>query len=111
MKLNSPWYELVCDGKKIYEGRRLLPYIEKYKIGDIIEISHYIDTTLPIYQVIIEDIQYYRTFEDAFQYLPITEILPLDGITIQQGIEIYKQYVSIPTQIKDGIVMIKIKRI
>ena len=35
MKLNSPWYEFVRDGEKIYEGRRRMPYTEKYKIGDI----------------------------------------------------------------------------
>lgn len=31
------------------------------------------------------------------------------GITVKEGIEIYKKFVSIPTQLKDGVVMLKIK--
>ena len=59
MKLNSPWYELVRDGKKIYEGRRM-PYTEKYKVCDIVEISHYIDDSLPSFFVVIEQILYFE---------------------------------------------------
>lgn len=111
MKLNSPWFELVKEGKKIYEGRRKMPYITKYKIGDIITFSHNTNTTIEPFNVVIEDILEYATFEDALNVLPLYEVLPIDDITIEHGIEIYKKYVSLPTQIKDGIIMLKIRKI
>jgi ASC-1-like (ASCH) protein len=111
MKLNSPWFELVKDGKKIYEGRRKLPYITKYKIGDIINFSHNNNTNIKSFNVIIEDILEYSTFEDALNVLPLQQVLPIDNITIEQGIEIYKKYVSLTTQLNDGIIMLKIRKI
>jgi ASC-1-like (ASCH) protein len=91
MKLNSPWFELVREGKKIYEGRRKMPYITKYKIGDIITFSHNTNTNTNIepFNVVIEDILEYATFEDALNVLPLYEVLPIDNITIAYGIEIY----------------------
>jgi ASC-1-like (ASCH) protein len=110
MKLNSPWYELVRDGKKIYEGRRRMPYTETYKVGDVIEFSHYTDDTLPTFLCQIDAILYYQTFEDALNTLPINEVLPIQDITIEKGVEIYKRFVSLPTQLKDGIVMFNVSR-
>ena len=103
MKLNSPWYELVRDGKKIYEGRRRM-------LGDVIEFSHYTDDTLPAFLCLIDAIFHYQTFEDALNTLPINDVLPIEDITIEKGVEIYKRFVSLPTQLKDGIVMFKVSR-
>ena len=111
MKLNSPWYELVRHGKKIYEGRRRTPHTEKYKVGNVVEFSHYTDETLPKFLCRIDSILFYQTFEDALNFLPINEVLPIEEITIEKGIEIYKKFVSLPTQLKDGIVMFKISTI
>ena len=111
MKLNSPWFELVRDGKKIYEGRRKLPYVEKYKPRDVIMFSHITNTMEHPFRVEVEDVLEYPTFEDALKQLPLHEVLPIDDITIEKGVEIYKKYVSLPTQIKDGIIMLKLRRI
>lgn len=40
--------------------------------------------------------------------LPLKQILPVADITVEKGIEIYKKLVSLPTQQKDGVVMIKL---
>ena len=107
--LNSPWFELVKEGKKIYEGRRNTEVIQQIRIGDILEVKHYIKNELESYHVIVEDKFYYKTFEEALHSLPISNILPLDNISLEQGIAIYKKYVSLATQEKDGVCMLKIK--
>lgn len=110
--LNHPWFELVKIGKKIYEGRRLTDKTNKYNIGDILLVKHYTDNTQEPYYIEIVDKIYFRTFEQALTILPINQVLPtLDESirTIQEGIEIYKKYVSLETQNRDGIIMLKIK--
>jgi ASC-1-like (ASCH) protein len=107
--LNSPWFELTKSGKKIYEGRRHTELIDKIKIGEIIEIKHYIYRDLESFHVEIIDKLYFQTFEEALTKLNINEVLPIKNIDINKGIEIYKQYVSIKTQELDGICMLKIK--
>lgn len=109
ISLNSPWFEFVRDGKKIYEGRRKTGKIMSIEKGQVLHVRHYTNPELfPPFQVIVEDILEYKTFKDALETLPITEVLPLEGITVEMGIEIYKQYVSLPTQKQDGIVMLKL---
>jgi len=107
--LISPWFELVKEGKKIYEGRRNTETIRNIGIDDILEVKHYVNKELASYHIIVEDKLYYKTFEEALQSLDITKVLPLENITIEQGVEIYKKYVSLATQEKDGVCMLKIK--
>ena len=109
--LNSPWFELTKSGKKIYEGRRHTENIDNIKIGDIVEIKHYVHRDLESFYVKIIDKIYFQTFEEALTKLNIHEILPIENIDINKGVEIYKQYVSIKTQEADGVCMIKIERI
>jgi ASC-1-like (ASCH) protein len=107
--LNSPWYELVRDGRKLYEGRRALPSILSLIIGERISISHHTDITLPSYEVIVTSLARYNTFEEALTELPIDKVLPLPGITVEEGVKIYQQYVSLATQKRDGVILIGVK--
>lgn len=114
--LHSPWFELVNSGHKIYEGRRNTNKIKNIKVGQIIKIHRrinkdIIDYLTEPYDVIVEDKLYFNTFKDALNILPIKEVLPIDDINVENGVDIYKQYVSLETQLKDGIVMLKIKTI
>ena len=111
MNLNAPWYELVQNGSKIYEGRRISKKTKNILIGDIIEFQHYIDKSLPIIKTEVVDIIMFQTFEDAMIDLPLEQILPIKNITLDQGIDIYINYVSIETQMKDGVYMFKIKKL
>lgn len=112
MHLNSPWFELVKEGKKIYEGRRNHEKITNIQVGDVIEIKHYIlRDEEESYFVKVEEKLYYKTFEDALNTLNINEVLPIENITVNEGIEIYKKYVSIETQIRDGVCMLKISKL
>ena len=99
---NSPWFELVKSGQKIYEGRRHTVQIDLINIGDTIEVKHYIHQDKESYFIKILEKIYFKTFEEALTNLDINKILPIENITIEKGIEIYKQYVSINTQLKDG---------
>ena len=107
LKLNSPWFEFVRDGMKIYEGRRKTPIIEKINVSDIVTIYHYTQPQIPSFQVQIVNKLYFRTFETALKVLPLNQVLP--GISsIEEGIKVYHQYVSQATQEKDGIVMLEV---
>jgi ASC-1-like (ASCH) protein len=107
--LNSPWFELVRDGTKIYEGRRKTTKIMSMCVDDVMVIRHHTCPTKLPYRVCIEGILEYPTYEAALNDLSIMEVLPIDGISVEKGIEIYKQYVSLATQERDGVVMIKLR--
>ena len=80
--LNSPWFELTKDGKKIYEGRRRTKIIDSIQIGDIIEIKHYVNRELESYFVKIIDKLYFQTFEKALKKLNITPFSLKNGTKI-----------------------------
>lgn len=111
MTLNSPWFELIRDGIKLYEGRRKTAKIMAISPNDIIEFRHHTNQSFDPIRVIVENIIEFPTFKDALTSLPIQEILPIPNITIEEGIEIYKTFVSLQTQYRDGVVMIKIQTI
>ena len=107
ISLNSPWFELVRSGQKQYEGRRYSGNVMKYQVGDRLRIQKWGDSKEPSYTAEITAIFRFQTFEQALVQLPLNEVLP--GITsIAEGIEVYKRYVSLPTQLKDGVCMIQL---
>jgi ASC-1-like (ASCH) protein len=105
--LNDPWFELVKSGEKIYEGRRKTIKSDNINIYDILLVKHYTDNTKEPYYIQIIDKLYFDNFEQALNTLPINKVLPT-VTTVKEGIEIYKKYVSLETQKKDGIIMFKI---
>jgi ASC-1-like (ASCH) protein len=112
LSLNSPWFEFVKQGVKKYEGRRNTANIQKISVGDTIEIRHYTDATQNPYNVKVEDMLTFATFRDALSVLPIDQVLPTGTCvpyTIDEGDAIYQRYVSLVTQEKDGVVMLKIR--
>jgi len=108
IELNEPWFELVKEGKKIYEGRRNYGKISKVKVGDILKINKYKDFTVPEYKVKVIERYDFPTFRKAFEKIPIEQILPIDGIMIDEAVKIYYKYVSEATQQKDGVIMLKL---
>lgn len=106
--LNSPWFELVKAGLKKYEGRRKTAKILTLHKGDILTVHHHTDNTLTPFHIIVEDVLEFPTFKDALEALPLQEVLPIEDITVEKGVQIYYKYVSQVTQEKDGVVMIKV---
>lgn len=111
MRLNSPWYEYVKSGEKIYEGRKMSDKTRSIKVGDMIHFKHYTDTDLPLIKTKVLGIHLFSTFKDALTELPIKQILPFENLTIEEGVHIYYMYVSEETQKKDGVCMIRIERV
>lgn len=107
MRLNSPWFDIVKSGKKIYEGRRWSEKIEMITPGDYIEFRYVNDESQKIKVKVIEILRF-NTFEEALNIIPINDVL-YGGLTIEEGVEIYKKYVSIETQMRDGVCLIKIE--
>jgi len=107
--LNSPWYELVNEGKKVYEGRRNSDKIRQISVNDIIMFYHHTDKTMAPIITKVQEVIYYPTFRDALCSLPLQQVLPLPDMTVDKGVEIYKRFVSEGTQERDGVAMIRLK--
>ena len=63
----------------------------------------------PVLRVHVIGIIVFPTFRDALTVLGTEHVLPNDSVqpyTIDQGVEIYKKYVSLETQESDGVLMI-----
>jgi ASC-1-like (ASCH) protein len=109
--LNTPWYEYVKSGEKIYEGRKCSRKTKEIENGDIIEFKHHCNEKLPSIKVKILSINNYRTFRQALETLPINKILPTPNITVDEGVNIYYRYASHKSQVKDGVCMVEIEKI
>jgi len=55
----------------------------------------------------VENVYIFKSFEEAMKTLPLDQILP-NVKTVEDGIEIYKKYVSIDTQNKFGVMLIQL---
>jgi ASC-1-like (ASCH) protein len=108
MSLNSPWFELVKQGVKKYEGRRNTDKIKRMNVGDAILFRHHTDPSIQPFKARIVGLNPFPTFKHALEYLPIRDVLPIDGITVADGVNIYQQYVSLATQERDGVVLIEV---
>lgn len=107
--LNSPWFEYVRDGVKVYEGRRNKKE-NPFTVGEVLWVYHHTNTNMIPYYVRITECLKFSTFEDALNSLSLSSVLP-NITSVKDGIEIYKKYVSLETQKKDGIVMLRLERI
>jgi ASC-1-like (ASCH) protein len=104
MRLNSPWFEQVRDGRKRYEGRR---NTGKFTVGQSLSITNVQDPSQTLTAQIIA-IHAYPSFEAALRELGLADVLP--GVeTLEAGIQIYQKYVSLATQQRDGVVMLELK--
>ena len=109
MKLNDPWFEYVRTGRKIYEGRRWWAPTQALRPNDWIVFER---ITYPEQkcQKQIQEILWFPTFEAALQVLPLADVLP--GVqSIEEGVAIYSQFVSLATQLRDGICMIRLQNL
>jgi ASC-1-like (ASCH) protein len=108
--VNDPWYDAIKNGSKIWEGRRAIPSIKCLQKGDYLFVGHHINKDNTLLRFQIGDIILFPSFKDALQKLGLENTLP--GVkTIEEGVEIYKKYVSLDTQHRDGVVMIKLSQI
>jgi len=103
---SDPWFGHIQKGTKIYEGRRWSESMKKMKVGDsivFVSISSGEKCKKQVKKITICD-----TFETALQIFPLEDILP--GInTVAAGVKLYSQYVSLKTQLLDGVCIIELE--
>ena len=107
MSLNSPWFELVRDGIKTYEGRRMTDGVRAMRVGDVVEFSRHKDDSSELFRTTVVDMTYFSSFKSALEKLGVERVLPSVS-TVADGVEIYKKYVSEKTQKLDGVCMLKL---
>jgi ASC-1-like (ASCH) protein len=107
--LNSPWFEYVKIGEKIYEGRCNWKESAKYQIGDTLIVNHHTDLNEKEFSVKIIDIIKFDTFETALNTLELHKVLP-GVVSVQDGVSIYFKYYKLTTQIDNGILMIQVNK-
>lgn len=110
LTLVTPWFELTQAGSKTFEGRLNRQPARFYKPGDLLRIRHAIDTSRPVFYSRVLEIKHFATFEHGLKELSLTTTLP--GIdSIEDGIQIYKQFYNIELQQECGIIFIRTERI
>ena len=107
LSLSSPWYEHVASGRKRYEGRRRTPKVDAIQPGDTVVFTHTTDASLPSVSRIVVQVLPFDTFRDALDSLPLADVLP--GVqSTDAGCAVYARFVSLPTQIRDGVCMLEL---
>jgi len=105
LHLSDPWYEHVASGRKLYEGRRRTPAVDAIRPGDTLVFTHASDPALPPLHRTVVEVLPFDTFRDALEALPLHHVLP--GVaTVDGGCAVYARFVSLPTQIRDGVCML-----
>ena len=89
--LNDPWFGLVRDGAKRFEGRRRTPWTDGVRVGDVLEVRHFTDAAAAPFRARVAELSHFRTFEDALVALGPADVLPIHGITVDAGVEIYQR--------------------
>lgn len=104
LQVHVKWFDLIQAGKKKHEGRRYFAKATEIKVGDVIRFSIYKEPdSKRTCDKVVESIHRFKTFEDGLNRLPLHEILP-GTETIAEGVAVYLQYVSLSTQLRDGVV-------
>ena len=110
-KLQSPYYEYIRDGEKLYEARVNDEKRQKMNIGDIWIFKHNQDLSLPTIKTQIVGKYLYRSFLEAINDIGIRQLLPQIQ-TIHEAITIYENFDNGNYKldaIKYGVVVFKIK--
>jgi ASC-1-like (ASCH) protein len=90
-KLQSPYYEYIRDGVKIYELRVYDEKRQKMNVGDEWIFEHNTDKTLPKIRTKITDKKIYKSFEEAIDNTGFEKLLP-QVKTKEEAIKIYNAF-------------------
>jgi ASC-1-like (ASCH) protein len=90
-KLQTPYYEFIKQGIKIYEMRVNDDKRQKMNIGDIWKFNHATDQTLPEFNTTIIDKKIYKSFEEAINQTGYENLLP-NAQSKEEAIQIYNSF-------------------
>ena len=101
--LSEPWFSLVKNSIKTSEGRLIKGEWAKMKIGDIIEFYNDDD----FFEVVINDIKLYKSFEDMIRAERLKNVLP-GYKRIKTGVkEVYYKFFKPKDEKKYGVLAIR----
>ena len=110
-KLQSPYFEFIQNGEKIYELRVNDAKRREMKVGDIWIFSHNDNKSLKKIKIKIIEKRIYKSFEEAIQDTGYLNLLP-NAKSIEEAIEIYNSFGSYKEDSKlYGVVLFKLELI
>jgi ASC-1-like (ASCH) protein len=90
-RLQSPYYEFIRDGKKIYETRVYDEKRKNMKVGDIWIFTHNDNSELKPIRTVITEIKIYKSFREAIEDTGVEKLLPQIK-DIEEGIKTYESF-------------------
>jgi ASC-1-like (ASCH) protein len=107
--LSQPWFTLIKNGSKQYEGRIYDGDWAKMKVGDTITFFNNDNNETKEYTVTISEIKKFGSFKEAINSVGLEKVLPTEiKNTVEQAIEnIYYKYYKPEIEKKFGIVLFK----
>lgn len=109
IKVVDKWYKLIENNDKKIEGRLNKDKYKNFKCGDIIEIVNNDDNNDRIFRI-ISRIANYNTFEEYLINEKLENCLPTID-TIEDGINVYRQFYKNEDEQKYGIIAIELTNV
>jgi len=105
----DPWYSLIKNGVKTVEGRINKPLYSDLVEDQIIKITNP-EVKKEFIKCSILEIVHYSTFREMIIGEKLENVLPIVE-TIDEGVNIYREFYSEEDELKMGVVAIRIKEI
>ena len=109
MKLREVYFNLIKEGKKIYEIRLNDEKRQQIDVGDYIVFQNQSNTNERI-KTEVQDLVYFDTFEEMSKTLPLAKV-GFEKESLQEVINIYHQFYSEENEKKYGVLAIKVKTV
>lgn len=106
MKLKDKYFNLIKDGKKIYEIRLNDEKRQQINVGDIVVFKKEPNLVEKI-DTIVNDLIHFKSFEEMANALPFEKVGFLNR-TVEEVVDAYHEFYSEEDEKKYGIVAIKV---
>ena len=103
----EPYFTFVKNGQKTIEGRLKKGEYANLKAEDHIVVSN--DAETDSVEVVVKDIRLYPTFELMLNSENLKQVLP-DIETIDQAIQVYRQFYTPEQEAEFGVIAIEISK-
>lgn len=107
MKLRAKYFNLIKQGKKIYEVRLNDEKRKLIDVGDVITFKKKPELS-ESFNVIVKDLIYFDSFDEMASTLPLEKV-GFENEKVNEVIDIYHQFYTIEDEKKYGIVAIKVE--
>ena len=107
LSVQSPWFELLRCGDKVYEGRLDVPPYSSIQPGDLLTVSHSTNPSLPSFPLLVTAVHSFPTFHSALTALPLHSVLP--GIAdVPAAVALYATFYSTQRQEEHCVRMLRV---